>query len=182
MSELERIRTAYHEAGHAVVADALGIEVEHVSIMPDGASAGRCQFGQGGDLGDFICFLIAGGVAEACSPAEAQPGLDGCDWLRIDRLLDSHLPDPIRQYRLWQRLDRRTRELVAQQWRAIERVASLLLIHEEIPGDLVRRERLALPPIQGGTIGGDGEGRPKTPNPSASVPGAATDEEVSPFA
>ncbi len=39
--------TAYHEAGHAVIALALGRPVQHVSILPDRQQLGHCKFGQG---------------------------------------------------------------------------------------------------------------------------------------
>ena len=37
-------RTAYHEAGHAVMALALGRPVDHVSIRPDAQRLGHCDF------------------------------------------------------------------------------------------------------------------------------------------
>lgn len=39
-ADLRRIRTAYHEAGHAVVARALGVEVFNVSIVPSESALG----------------------------------------------------------------------------------------------------------------------------------------------
>src|SRR6516225_6401066 len=39
--------TAYHEAGHAVVALALGRPIHRVSVLPDGHFLGLCQFGKG---------------------------------------------------------------------------------------------------------------------------------------
>src|ERR1700677_1501804 len=39
--------TAYHEAGHAVVALILGRPVQCVSILPDGERLGVCEFGKG---------------------------------------------------------------------------------------------------------------------------------------
>src|SRR5215813_5236706 len=38
--------TAYHEAGHAVVALALGRPVHRVSILPDRERLGTCEFGK----------------------------------------------------------------------------------------------------------------------------------------
>src|SRR3954465_12559822 len=40
-------RTAYHEAGHAVVALALGRPVAHVSVLPGREHLGLCEFGKG---------------------------------------------------------------------------------------------------------------------------------------
>src|SRR5579884_2537129 len=39
--------TAYHEAGHAVVALALGRPIHRVSVLPDGQFLGLCRFGKG---------------------------------------------------------------------------------------------------------------------------------------
>ena len=39
--------TAYHEAGHAVVALALGRPVHRVSVLPDRERLGLCEFGKG---------------------------------------------------------------------------------------------------------------------------------------
>src|SRR5262245_53569141 len=39
--------TAYHEAGHAVVALALGRPVDRVSILPDRVNLGLCEFRKG---------------------------------------------------------------------------------------------------------------------------------------
>ena len=36
--------TAYHEAGHAVAALALGRPVDHVSVLPDRERLGQCEF------------------------------------------------------------------------------------------------------------------------------------------
>src|SRR5436309_9344670 len=39
--------TAYHEAGHAVAALALGRPVQRVSVRPDARFLGVCEFGKG---------------------------------------------------------------------------------------------------------------------------------------
>jgi ATP-dependent Zn protease len=166
MTGLERVRTAYHEAGHAVVHDALGIEVESVSIHPDGHTLGRVQLVRGGDAIDMVVALLAGRIAEESCPAGPLPTGDRGDWRMIDSLLDSWVPDPIDQYRLWQKLDRRARELVAQEWSAIERVAELLLECEEIDG-----ERVSVPHMKGRTIreSEDREGAPSGKAPQLNI-------------
>src|SRR5258705_13824070 len=84
-----RKSTAYHEAGHAVAATALRLEVEHVSIIPDKArgtidweSAGRVTM-KAFDYGDRgIIVLLAGGTAQkrhaptSVRRFTAQGGLD----------------------------------------------------------------------------------------------------------
>src|ERR1700687_5011540 len=46
MEPLHNEATAYHEAGHAVVALALGRPVERVSVLPDRENLGLCEFGK----------------------------------------------------------------------------------------------------------------------------------------
>ena len=46
MEDKEREATAYHEAGHAVMALALGRPVASVSIVPDQQYLGLCAFGK----------------------------------------------------------------------------------------------------------------------------------------
>src|SRR5947209_1589262 len=46
MGQPEREATAYHEAGHAVIALALGRPVAHVSIRPSREFQGLCAFGK----------------------------------------------------------------------------------------------------------------------------------------
>ena len=43
---LARLRTAFHEAGHAVVARALGLPIDHVTILPTERSLGHVQNGE----------------------------------------------------------------------------------------------------------------------------------------
>src|SRR5262245_7709977 len=60
--------TAYHEAGHAVIALALGRPVQHVSILPDRESLGLCEFGRSGfrpaeDWLEREALIALGGIA-----------------------------------------------------------------------------------------------------------------------
>jgi ATP-dependent Zn protease len=63
--------TAYHEAGHAVVAMALDRPVHRVSILPNRDRAGQCEFGKGvyrpseDALEREILIALAGMAAEA---------------------------------------------------------------------------------------------------------------------
>jgi hypothetical protein len=60
--------TAYHEAGHAVVAYRLGIEVRRVSVVPEGhGNAGYCEYGSvfgGENLDRVIQISLAGAAAQ----------------------------------------------------------------------------------------------------------------------
>ena len=42
MSTPRIVRTAYHEAGHAAVGLALGMEITGATVKPSGDTAGRC--------------------------------------------------------------------------------------------------------------------------------------------
>src|SRR5438105_11589292 len=60
--------TAYHEAGHAVVALALGRPVHQVSVLPDHRFLGLCQFGRGlyrpsADWLECEILIALGGIA-----------------------------------------------------------------------------------------------------------------------
>ncbi len=60
--------TAYHEAGHAVVALALGRPVDRVTIVPDPKHAGLCEFRKGSfrpsdDWLEREILIALGGVA-----------------------------------------------------------------------------------------------------------------------
>ena len=47
MEPADNEMTAYHEAGHAVVALALGRTVHKVSVLPNRERMGECRFGKG---------------------------------------------------------------------------------------------------------------------------------------
>jgi hypothetical protein len=49
--------TAYHEAGHAVMALALGRPVHRVSIQPNEDRLGQCDFGKRGTKGTGTFFI-----------------------------------------------------------------------------------------------------------------------------
>jgi Peptidase family M41 len=73
---------AYHEAGHAVVGCALGLEIEQVTIVPSEGSLGRCRY-QGwddeeaaGDVQTALIVLLAGTVAEEIAVGAPSRGAD----------------------------------------------------------------------------------------------------------
>ena len=71
MSSQSPESTAYHEAGHAVIALALGRTVQRLSILPKLESLGRCEFQKGRTrpsedwLEREILISLAGLAAEA---------------------------------------------------------------------------------------------------------------------
>src|SRR5947209_855148 len=119
--------TAYHEAGHAVVALALGRPVQRVSILPDAVRLGQCEFRKGefrptDDWLEREMLIALGGIA-----AEAQ-FTDDYAWggaardsayvhaLAVQRAGES------RAERLERRMLSKVEHLLAQEahWRAVE--------------------------------------------------------------
>ena len=70
----KRVETSYHEAGHAVIASAVGLKVDEVSITPLDCSFGRCVVAEVSVVEnihrllqaayDFAAFLVAGRLAQ----------------------------------------------------------------------------------------------------------------------
>src|SRR5947208_587092 len=70
--------TAYHEAGHAVIALALGRPVRHVSILPDREALGLCEFGKSvfrpsEDWLEREALIALGGIAAEARLTGEQP-------------------------------------------------------------------------------------------------------------
>jgi Peptidase family M41 len=73
---------AYHEAGHAVVGYALGLEIEQITIIPNETSLGQCRYrgwetsGAAGDLDRHLRLILAGAVAEEIAMGAPSRGSD----------------------------------------------------------------------------------------------------------
>ncbi len=137
--------TAYHEAGHAVVALALGRPVQHVSILPDRTFLGRCEFGKGvfrpseDWLEREILIALAGLAAEARFTGNyawegAAHDRQYVRGLTIQRAGES------RAERLERRMLSKTEHLLSQDenWAAVERIAAELLRLGSISGRAAR--------------------------------------------
>src|ERR1700722_13727258 len=135
-------RTAIHEAGHAVVALAVGVPLAEATIVPEGDFLGHvfapsgARYWQDGDDGclrelvEADCIVsLAGGVAERLllpAPFDRR----GCssdyrnvrEWLRKWELCRGAIM-------------RRTERLVRRHAEAIERVAEALIAHRRLPGE-----------------------------------------------
>jgi hypothetical protein len=143
----EREAVAYHEAGHAVIARALGLEVDCVTIIPDLDldTAGLCtrDWATAGFYDDLATQLSAIEkdvvVSLASSAAEClylglsnlERALSGSDLKMAEHLMKLALERSGRDHseydQLFGQFSTETEILVGDHWSAIERVANGLL-------------------------------------------------------
>ena len=147
----ELIATAYHEAGHAVMAMTLGRPIHKVTISPaqlqtGGNRLGACrlqkgQFKASKDwLENEVLILFAGMVAEShftdqyCLPGAAQ------DLKAVNRMLANRATSQRQLERLASRLLDKAEHLLGDEGhaKAIKLIAQELLQHETISGRAVR--------------------------------------------
>ncbi|WP_417851921.1 M50 family metallopeptidase [Thalassoglobus sp.] len=144
--------TAFHEAGHAVMAMLLGRPVEKVTIVPGQMQSGRgrlgaCKIQKGmrkpsrDPMEDEVLILLAGMVAESritgryCQQGASQ------DLHLVQSLLSENRATNERQLqRLAKRMIDKTENLLsgAEPTKAIELIANELLKNETISGRAVR--------------------------------------------
>jgi ATP-dependent Zn protease len=137
--------TAYHEAGHAVVAMALGRPVRHVTILPDGRFLGLCEFGKSvfrpseDALERESLIALAGLAAEARYIGEYAWEGAAHDHQYVYRLCVERAGER-RAERLLRRMLSKTEHLLTQEghWRAVELIAAELLLHRSISGRTAR--------------------------------------------
>ena len=133
--------TAYHEAGHAVVALALGRPVHKVSILPSRDKLGWCEYKKGvfrpSDdwLEREVLIALAGMAAEARHTGTYAREEAGRDLKFARSLLVSRAGDR-RADRLERRLLAKVEALLGddETWAAVEAVAAALLASGEISG------------------------------------------------
>lgn len=137
--------TAYHEAGHAVVALALGRPVHKVSILPNRDRLGWCEFRKGvfrpseDWLEREVLIALAGMAAEArhtgtYAREEARTDLKFARSLLVSRAGDR------RADRLERRLLAKVEALLADDgvWAAVEAIVAALRASGEISGRAAR--------------------------------------------
>ena len=150
----ELVMVAYHEAGHIVVAHALGKQIQKVSIKPmqEGHDKGYSQhawptFGGIEDIQAFmldlghinenLAVLFAGREAEILK--YEQDGWStkriplGGD-IRIARAEVTHLPEAQRQAAL-ENANARARTILIERWQAVEKLVAKLMKHETLSGN-----------------------------------------------
>jgi ATP-dependent Zn protease len=137
---------AYHEAGHAVVALALGQPVHRVSVRPKEQWLGRCEFQKGRirparDPVETQILIMLGGLA-AEARHTGQYALDGAarDLWAVRSLTEKRAASDKQVDRLERRLLDKTEHLLNQPgvWQAVESIAGELLLKTEISGRSAR--------------------------------------------
>ena len=144
MSSMNPEATAYHEAGHAVIALLLGRSIQRLSILPKLESLGRCEFqkGRGISSSDWlerdILISLAGLAAEAKHSGEYSWDGAARDLQSVRRLAIQRAGERQAE-RLQKRLLAKVEHLLAQpeNWRAVELIAAELLRCETISGRAV---------------------------------------------
>ncbi len=137
--------TAYHEAGHAVVALALDRPVHRVNVLPNQERLGQCEFRKGvfrpSDdwVEQEILISLAGMAAEARHTGAYDRAAAGRD-LRYVRKLALQRATERQLERYERRMLAKVENLLADEghWRAVELIAAELLRHGEISGRAAR--------------------------------------------
>jgi len=137
--------TAFHEAGHAVVALALDRPVHRVSIEPNQDRLGQCEFGKGVHrqsqdwLEREILIALAGLAAEKQKTGTYAWNAAERD-LRFVRRLTLQRTTERSAERLERRFLAKVESLLADEghWRAVELIAAELLKHGVISGRAAR--------------------------------------------
>lgn len=137
--------TAYHEAGHAVAALALGRPVRSVSIRPDSLRLGNCAFGTGSlrasaDELEREALIALGGIAAELLWRGHYDAIGGAHDLRAVARLTLERAGGRRAERLERRLLTKAQHLLGDDanWRAVERLAAELLARQIVSGRAAR--------------------------------------------
>ncbi|WP_231756328.1 ATP-dependent metallopeptidase FtsH/Yme1/Tma family protein [Lignipirellula cremea] len=143
--------TAWHEAGHAVMAISLGRLVQKVTIMPGKSQfgvgrLGVCEIGKGrskaskDQLEDEILILLAGMVAESRFTGEYCQSGASQDLRHVRRLLAQRASSENQLERLQRRLLDKTEHLLGEAGHAlaVELIARELLQKTTVSGRAVR--------------------------------------------
>lgn len=140
-----QLATAYHEAGHAVVAMSLGRPVLKVSILPKQDFLGVCHFAKGvfrpsrDWLEQEVLIALAGMASESAHLGHADRAGAARD-LRYARRLAAQRAGERQAERLLDRMLARVKNLLADEamWHAVESIASELLKLHTISGRAAR--------------------------------------------
>lgn len=150
-AEPKLLATAYHEAGHAVVALSLGRAIQRVTIVPGKTHAGvdslgQCHIQKGRFrpskdwLEDEVLILFAGMAAEAQITGQYSTAGALQDLRAVRRFVESRAGGERQVARLERRLLDKTEHLLSDpgNWKAVEYLVAELLVHQTISGRAAR--------------------------------------------
>ena len=130
-------RTAWHEAGHAVVAWERGLSVVLVSIRPEGESFGRSRHTPAGECAipaerQRECIVAMGGWAAEHASGETNDGqtYDSADLCWVLSRIDEHAPTEVAAELGW--AESEAERIVSANEARVERLANELLKREEL--------------------------------------------------
>ena len=137
--------TAYHEAGHAVLALALGRPVQRVSALPNRERLGQCDFRKGvvrpsEDWLEREILIALGGLAAEARHCGAYGWEEAERDLRYVRKLAVQRAGERATERLERRMLAKAENILADDghWRAVELIAAELIRHGVISGRAAR--------------------------------------------
>ena len=140
--ETDRILTAYHEAGHAVMALLTGRSVKKVSIIPSQNRLGACTIQKGrtrqvqDKLEAEILILLAGMAAESRKSGRYNVQGASQDLRGVEKLALARSGNPRQAQKLVHKMFDKTQHLLNNKatWSAVKMIASELIAHESISG------------------------------------------------
>jgi ATP-dependent Zn protease len=145
MEPADNEMTAYHEAGHAVVALALGRTVHKVSVLPNRERMGECRFGKGNTRAsdDWIereILIALGGLAAEARHTGTYATDEATQDLRFVRRLARERKSERQVERYEKRMLDKVEYMLADEanWKAVELIAAELLKHGTISGRAAR--------------------------------------------
>lgn len=137
--------TAYHEAGHAVVALALDRPVHRVSVLPNRERLGQCEFGKSRyrpseDWLEREILIALGGYAAEARHTGTYGTEEADHDLRYVRRLVLQRKSERAAARYEERMLAKVEAILADDanWRAVELIAAELLKHGVISGRAAR--------------------------------------------
>ena len=142
----DQILTAYHEAGHAVMAMVVGREVHRVSILPNQTRLGACELKKGrakpskDQLEDEVLILLAGVAAEGRLSGHYNWAGGSSDLRQATRLIESRATNQRQADRLQRRMMDKAEYLLdaAPHWASVQVIAAQLLELQTISGRAAR--------------------------------------------
>lgn len=137
--------TAFHEAGHAVVALALGRVIHKVSVLPNRERMGEVRFGKGtakptDDWVEREILISLGGMAAEARHTGTYATDEAAQDLRFVRRLALERKSDRQVERYEQRMLDKVEYMLADDghWNAVERIAAELMKHGTISGRAAR--------------------------------------------